>query len=283
MEEHLDRQTLRKLQLQELKCLKELKRICDKHDIKYFLIGGTLIGAARNKGFIPWDDDIDIGMVRSEYDRFCKICPQEINKDLFFFQIPETEEGNADFEIARIRLNNTHFIQRHRRKLSLHDGIFIEIIPYDDLPPTKMKCDFYYMTFKIMKRLVGERMGYTYTISNPIERFIFFTGMFISKVIPIKVLYKKMVNYHLKYFNTNSEYVFLLGGDYNWKKEKHARKTISEFTTLEFEGDFYPVPKNYDLFLTEQYGDYMTPPPVEEQVNKCSVDSIDFGIYSSEV
>ena len=91
-----------------------------------------------------------------------------------------------------------------------------------------------------------------------------------------------MVNYHLKYCGTNSEYVFLLGGAYNWKKERHARATISEFSTLEFEGEQYPVPKNYDLFLSEQYGDYMTPPPVEKQVNKCFVESIDFGPYAQE-
>ena len=278
----LDNETLRKLQIQELKCLKELKRICEENDIKYFLIGGTLIGAARNKGFIPWDDDIDIGMVRSEYDRFCKICPEKINKEKFFFQIPETEEGNADFEIARIRLNDTHFVQRHRKNLKLHDGFFIEIIPYDDLPATEKECNSYYNYFKVMKRLVGERMGYRYHVNNKLHRFMYHSGVTLSKIIPLKKLYNKMVNYHLKYSNTNSEYVFLLGGAYNWRKERHLRTTISEFTTLEFEGEMYPVPKNYDLFLREQYGDYMTPPPLDKQVNKCFVESIDFGPYSSE-
>ncbi len=278
MEYKLDLPTLRKLQLAELECLKELKRICDENNIKYFLIGGTLIGAARHKGFIPWDDDIDIGMVRSEYDRFCEICPKVINKEKFFFQIPQVD-GCADFEIARIRLNETHFVQRHRQKLTYNDGIFIEIIPYDDLPSTEFKCNYYYQYFKIMKRLVGARMGYIYQIRNKFHRFLFFTAVFLSRIIPVKYLYNKMLNYHLKYSNTNSEYVFLLAGAYNWKKEKHLRTTISEFTTLEFEGDSYPVPKKYDLFLREQYGDYMTPPPVDKQVNKCYVMSIDFGPY----
>ena len=283
MEEHLDRQTLRKLQLQELKCLKELKRICDENNIKYFLIGGTLIGAVRHKGFIPWDDDIDVGMLRSEYDKFCKICPEKINKELFYFQIPEVEEGNADFEIARIRLNGTHFVQRHRTKLkNSHDGCFIEILPYDDLPPTKFKCDVYHKYFRIMKRVVGCRMNYGYHINNPVKRFVFYSGVFLSRIIPLKILYNQMLNYHLKYFNTDSEKVFLLAGAYNWKKESHLRSTVSEFTTLEFEGESYNVPKNYDLFLKEQYGDYMTLPPVEEQVNKCFVKSIDFGPYTNE-
>ena len=279
----LDLPTLRKLQLQEVKCLKELKRICEENNIKYFLIGGTLIGAVRHKGFIPWDDDIDVGMVRSEYDKFCKICPEKINKELFYFQIPELEKGNADFEIARIRLNGTHFVQRHRTKLkNSHDGCFIEILPYDDLPPTKFKCNVYHKYFRIMKRVVGCRMHYGYYINNPVKRFIFHTGIFVSRIIPLKILYKQMLNYHLKYYNTNSEKVFLLAGAYDWKRESHLRSTVSEFTTLEFEGETYNVPKDYDLFLREQYGDYMTPPPKEEQVNKCFVESIDFGPYSNE-
>ena len=277
----LDIETLRSLQLLELKCLQELKRICEKNHIPYFLIGGTLIGAVRHKGFIPWDDDIDIGMLRSDYDRFCKICAEQINKELFTFQIPELEPLSADYEIARIRLNNTHMVQKHRRKLTLHDGFFIEIIPYDDLPPTKHKAEFYYKYFKFMKRIVGIRMGYRYEIGNFPKKFLVYCFANLSRVVPLSLLKKQMINYHKKYMNTNSDYVFLLGGAYNWNKEKHLRATVSEYTELEFEGEMFTVPKNYDLFLSELYGDYMTPPPPEKQIPKCVVESIDFGPYQN--
>ena len=89
----------------------------------------------------------------------------------------------------------------------------------------------------------------------------------------------KLNNYHLKYQNPNSEYVFLIAGGTSYKEERHLRKTVTELTTAEFEGKEYPIPKNYHDFLTEQYGDYMTPPPVEKQVNKCYVEKIDFGEY----
>lgn len=278
----LNCEILRKIQLLELECLKELKRICKKNDIPFFLIGGTLIGAARHKGFIPWDDDIDVGMLRKDYDRFLAVCKNELNTDKFFFQIPETEKGCADYEIARIRLNETHFGLTYRRKLRLHDGFFIEIIPYDDLPEKDSVAKRYYYRFKYMKRILGIRMGYRYELTeNVFKRFLFYAFANCTRIIPLQLMHKKMISYHKKFCDTNSKCVFLLGGAYNYKKETHLRSTVSEYTELEFEGEMYPVPKNWDLFLTEQYGDYMMLPPVEKRVNKLLVDFIDFGPYET--
>ncbi len=279
----LDRQTLRKIQILELLCLDELVRICEKNNIKYFLIGGTLIGTVRNKGFIPWDDDIDIGMSRQDFDRFIEICKRELNTEKFFLQTPQSEKGNADFEIARIRLNGTHFKEHHRRNLNLHDGFFIEILPYDDLPENDKKAKKYYFKFKYLKRIVGIRMGYRYQLGKVYKRILFYIITFFSKIIPLKILYNKAVNYHKQYENTNSSKVFLLGGAYNYKKESHLRSSIEEFTQLEFEGKMYPVPKNYDAFLKEEYGDYLTPPPPEKQINGCLVDDVDFGPYEDYI
>ncbi|MCQ2591517.1 MAG: LicD family protein [Treponema sp.] len=279
----IDYKTLRKVQLCEIKCLQEVKRICEANNIPYFLIGGTLIGAVRHKGFIPWDDDIDVGMLRSDYDRFIKICQEQINKEKFFLQTSEIEEGSADYEIARIRLNDTKFIQEHRRKLNIHSGIFIEIIPYDDLPPTDKECKRYYYTFKYLKRIVGIRMGYRYRLGNPLKRALFYAFTYSTVIIPLKPLVKKLNNYHLKYFNTNSKEVFLLGGAYNYNKERHLRETVSHYTKVEFEGEMYPAPENYDLFLTEQYGNYMSFPPIEKQRIKCRVTELDFGPYKEEM
>ena len=276
----LQSDVLRKIQLCELMCLKEIKRICDKNSIPYFLIGGTLIGAVRHKGFIPWDDDIDVGMLRKDYDRFLEIAKTEIDSENFFLQVPETEENCYDYEIARVRLNGTHFVQKHRKSLNLHDGFFAEIIPYDDLPNSHLKCLFYSKFFKYMKKILGYRRGYEYEVSSKkIKKIIFLILANISRIIPFKVLDNKMWNYHKKYSNTNSDKVFLLAGAYNYKRESHLRETVSEYTELYFEDELFKVPKEYDLFLREQYGDYMQLPPVEKQVGKLNVVNLDFGKY----
>ena len=89
----LDKSTLRKLQLVELEMLIELDRICRKNNIKYTIIGGTLIGALRNKGFIPWDDDIDVAMLRSEYEKFRDACKKDLDKTRFYFQDHRNTKG----------------------------------------------------------------------------------------------------------------------------------------------------------------------------------------------
>lgn len=277
----LNQEQLNKIHKIELICLDELVRICDKHNINYFLIGGTLIGAVRHKGFIPWDDDIDIGMLRADYDKFIKVCETEIDKSKFFLQIPETDSNSADFELARLRINNTKFVQEHRKNLKTHEGFFVEIFPYDSIPNSKIKSFLYSYFFKILKRIVGIRMGYNYDLKNFIIRSIMHINVFFSKVIPLSYLYNKVKNYHLNFDNINSQKVFLLAGAYSYKKETHLRETVSEYDFLEFEGKNYKVPKNYDLFLKEQYGDYMQLPPENERINKHPVAILDFGEYES--
>ena len=279
MLQSLDKETLRKLQLTELKCLDEVKRICELHNLQYFLIAGTLIGAIRHKGFIPWDDDIDIGMMRSDYEKFIEYCKTDLDKEHFFLQTPDTEKDSADFELARIRLNNTKFIETHRKDLNIHHGIFVEVFPYDDLPESPVRCLFYSDSFRILKKAVGLRMGYHYKAKNLFNRFIMYVVSFFTRIIPLEKMKQKMNNYHLKYTNPESKYVFLIAGGTSYKEERHLRKTVTELTTTEFEGKQYPIPKNYHDFLTEQYGDYMTPQPVEKQVNKCMIEEIDFGPY----
>ena len=269
---------LRKMQLLELKILKEVKRICEKNSIPYFLIAGTLIGAVRHKGFIPWDDDIDIGMLRSDYERFLEVCKTDLGSE-YFLQTPETEKGNADYGIAHIRLNGTSMVQEFRKNTTTHNGLTIDIFPYDNLPENKLKRIFYCKTFPLMKRVCAKRMGYTPHPPKLAHRIVLNTVYVLTRWIPISFLHNKMVNYHVKQNKKQTEYVFPLS-EWNYKNEKHLYSTVIELTEMQFEDEYFPVPKNYDLYLREQYGNYMElPKDIESCYNRHKCISLDFGEY----
>jgi len=110
----------------------EVKRICQNHNIEYFLIAGTLLGAVRHKGFIPWDDDLDIGMLRIDYNKFISLAPIEMDKK-YVLQTWDTDPGFA-LPSAKLRKSGTKYIERNSQKANIHNGIFIDIFPFDNAP-----------------------------------------------------------------------------------------------------------------------------------------------------
>lgn len=123
---------LRKLQLVELELLVEFDRICRKHNIRYSLTGGTLLGAVRHKGFIPWDDDADISMLRSEYDRFRLVCKMELDSK-FYFQDMENTNGYR-WGYGKLRKKGTVFLRENQEHMPYEQGVFIDIFPRDGVP-----------------------------------------------------------------------------------------------------------------------------------------------------
>ena len=128
---------LRKLQLVQLLSLLEIKRICDKHNIHYTPIGGTLLGTIRHKGFIPWDDDIDVGMLREEYNKFLEVAKDELRPE-FFLQTYETDP-NYPKALARLCVNGTRYMLKWEKDADIHHGVFTDIFPYDNSPNDKLQ------------------------------------------------------------------------------------------------------------------------------------------------
>ena len=107
-----------------------LDGICRKENISYSLHGGTLLGAVRENGFIPWDDDMDIGMLRADYEKFLNVAKEKLNKK-YFLQTWDTDEKFA-LPFAKIRLNGTKYIEHNSKNVDIHNGIYIDIFPYDN-------------------------------------------------------------------------------------------------------------------------------------------------------
>ncbi|EKC70814.1 LicD-like protein, partial [human gut metagenome] len=129
----LDKKTLRNLQLTELELLEEVDRICKKCNIHYNIIAGTLLGAVRHGGFIPWDDDADVALLRSEYEKFRKACETELDTTRFYFQDHENTPGYR-WGYGKLRRKDTVFLREHQEHMPYEQGVFIDIFPLDYVP-----------------------------------------------------------------------------------------------------------------------------------------------------
>lgn len=110
----------------------EIIRVCEKCNISYFIIGGSGIGAFFDKAILPWDDDIDVGMTRENYNRFLSVAPKELSPD-YFLQWVETD-ANTPFYFAKVRKNNTLFVESVFRNVDIHHGIYVDVFPFDKVP-----------------------------------------------------------------------------------------------------------------------------------------------------
>ena len=124
--------TLRQLQLAELDILLEIDRVCTENNIKYFLDSGTALGAVRHKGFIPWDDDIDICMMRDDYEKFIRLAPEKLSQK-YFLQTLKTDPGYNKLH-AKVRKNGTVFKEDANLMRNMNHGLFVDIYPFDYLP-----------------------------------------------------------------------------------------------------------------------------------------------------
>lgn len=246
----------KELQKKQLEILDEIKRLCEKHKIKYWLDSGSCLGAVRHKGFIPWDDDIDLGMLRKDYDKFIKICKKELDNK-FYLQTTETD-NNFALEFTKIRMNNTLLREKLNEGKNIHQGIFIDIFPYDNTSNNKFIRNYLQYKTAILRILVLRKLGYTVKPKSLFQKIFINILTFLSQFINIKNIRKKLNKIYYKY--KTGEYVAVFVGT-NIKGNVHKASIFKETINVPFEDRMYPIPKKYDEYLTNGYGDYMTPPP----------------------
>lgn len=259
----------------QLEMALEVKRICEKHSIKYSIIAGTLLGAVRHKGFIPWDDDLDIGMLREDYEKFIAVSVNEL-KDEYFLQTWETDPNFA-LPIAKLRKNDTKYIEQNSSKANIHNGIYIDIFPYDNVPSSLFLQKVQNGTTYILKRIILVKQNYE--VWNENERFkklIYELIGFITKPMSIErtkqLLYKHMIKY-----NTDiTEKIVIFGGAYGYWKESIQRSWLANLSNIEFEDNELLGPQDYSDYLTYYYGDYMIPPPENKRYNRHQIIEIKF-------
>ena len=252
------------IQEYELGILKEILRIIEKYNLRYYILGGTLLGAVRHQGFIPWDDDIDIGLPRQDYEKFIGFIKEEIKEP---FAIHSIQSGIYDFNYYYVRIVDTRLkVLCRRTAKNLILPVWVDVFPLDGVPESKARLNAWvkkgYFLLKLYRRSQYEyyyKKDHTgnWSVKGLLNTAIYYSGIF--HVLNREKIWQSL-DKHLKLYpyDASSSIINFCG---NWGiKELFPKSVYGEGRRYPFEDMMLVGPVDYDCVLTQMYGDYMIPP-----------------------
>lgn len=255
-----DTATLQEHQGALLLLLREFDRVCKKLEIPYYLFAGTLLGAVRHEGFIPWDDDLDVIMLRADYERFLRQAPQELDSGVFL-----QKEFSAHWPMffSKLRLEGTTCLEKYKPKdPKIHQGVYMDIFPCDNAYDSRLLRKIQFLASKVVIAKGLDREGYV--TDSKIKKLF----MYACRVLP-RGMFHKIVRGPKK----SSSYLHsFLGGASRYDRSVYPRGCFNKSMMLSFEGAGYPVPAGYTWILRTLYDDFMQIPPPEDR--KCKQHAI---------
>ena len=271
----MEQEILKKVRLTQFEIAKEIRRVCEENDIRYFLAHGTFLGAVRHKGFIPWDDDMDMGMLRQDYEKFCRIAPSKLKPE-YCLQNWYTEPNYA-LPFAKVMKRNTLYLENKKTRRLQNNGIYVDIFPYDYAPEDSFERNQLTASLLSIYRTKLMKSGYKPWLEND------------------KIIWKKRIGYlyyQMKALFTSQQ---SLARDYDTlavavhdssmicerngrtKLDCYDHSWVEELADYTFEGEGFKGPKNYDGYLTSLYCNYMELPPEGERENRHQIIEVNFG------
>lgn len=234
----------------QIDLLQKLLSICDKHHLKVWAEGGTLLGTVRDHGYIPWDDDIDMGMLREDYDKLVQVAPEEFTAP-YFFQCGYSERVYPRGH-AQLRMDGTTAICPSTEFLHTHQGIFIDIFPLDTVPDNMEEKQAF-----LQKR--NKQMAFLLHLSsNDILHPVRSMGMMLMRPF-FHSFFGRFERLLRTYQLSGNQHVALLGFTDDLEHFERDKDWYSDTLYMPFEDISMPVPSGYDQILKKQYGDYMVP------------------------
>jgi lipopolysaccharide cholinephosphotransferase len=269
---------LRNLQMLQLEMALAARQICDRNNIGYFLIAGTLLGAVRHKGFIPWDDDLDIGMLRSDYDRFIKCAAKELPEKYFLQTFASDPAMGLPF--TKVRKIGTRCVENVSSSVGWNQGVFIDIFPFDNVPEGLMRRKLHAFEIYVWKRLLLCRVGFDLlSYDRSFVKVVLYKAVLYpaSRLFSRNFLAERLEGCVRRHNETPTKLVVAAGGAYGYKKESISRSWVTEVSELEFEGHQFKCPQSYNDYLFHFYRDYMTLPPPEKRVGGHQIIELNIG------
>lgn len=249
---------------------KYIDTLCKQNGIDYYLLGGSAIGAIRHHGFIPWDDDLDIVMDSSNYNKFVSVCREQLGKEKYYFQ-----EGYKDWPMpfSKLKLRGTVFKEPSGYSdESGEEGIYVDVFKLENAPSSKLGQMWQYFCAKYLLCNCLLRRGWKQASWS--KRLMMIASTPLNNGL-IRRFFKYQVE---KYNNHDTDYRLFFAGRYRWSTSFYHKSLLGKPQMVQFEDTCLPVPEKYDEWLKQIFGDYMTPPPVEKRVGLHLID-VDFGKY----
>lgn len=246
-----------------LNILENYIQFCEENNLNYFLIGGSLLGAIRHKGFIPWDDDVDVGMPRKDYNQFLKLGATYFTETRFFLQTPFSDKN---YGLSYSKLLDRHtFIEEKNSINNARKGVFIDIFPFDQIPSNPTDQDKQISKFRYYDSLILLRLHYNF-FDTPLRKFQTTNNQTFQNVNELK----KKRDHIMQMYNSSEEITLVknLASQYAYNKEILSVAEMTQLTSKPFENVNMAVPQAYDVILTRMYGDYSQLPPKRQQSEK---------------
>ena len=260
--------TLRELQLCELELVKAVLSICEKHHLTVFMMGGTFLGAVRHKGFIPWDDDVDLGMSREDYETFLTVAPGELPQGYVLRHF--ASDPDMPYYPAQV-VDPSFEILDTSAQIAKTRSAWIDLFPLDGMPKSKVGCFFHkYRLLYLRMMLKFSQFSQVVAVNlahRPLhERILIAVGKHLHLESRLDTQKRMMLidKCLKKYPYKGANQVVNFMGAYKFR-EMFPKSIYDSLADYPFETLTLAAPADYDTVLRQMYGDYMTPPPKEEQ------------------
>lgn len=255
----LTNQQLREVQMIQLEMLIEVDRICKKCDIHYNIIAGTLLGAVRHGGYIPWDDDADVALLRPEYERFREACKTELDTTRFYFQDHRNTKGYR-WGYGKLRRKDTLFLREHQEHMPYEQGIFIDVFPLDGVPDNYILRSLKNFECFCVRKILWSKVG-KIADKNPFRR-VWYRMLSCLPENVVFSYYHQMISHANKKKTKMVRILMFPTPNREWG---YYRKWYEESEDIVFEGKIFKGIRDYQGYLRFKFGEYMELPPEEQR------------------